>query len=94
MCIIYEHAIILEMLLAVVELQELPLLKLHVHEKSCSEAAAAAAALGVRHRVPDCPICCCVFLHLISVVLFIYSTTIYVNVPLGSAVACTASICL
>ena len=34
------------------------------------------------------------FLRLISVFISLYSNTMYVNVPLGSAVACTASICL
>ena len=49
------HIIILEKLLAVVEVQQLPLLlllKLHAR-KSC---VGAAAAVGVRHGVPDAPI--------------------------------------
>ena len=52
------HIIMLEILLTVVELPQLPflhlLLKLHVHTKS-----AGAAAAVVRHRVPDDEICCC-----------------------------------
>ena len=51
---LYMHIIMLEMLLAVVKLQQLPLLlllKLHVH-KICSGAAAAAVYV-VRHHVPD-----------------------------------------
>ena len=46
------HIIIREMLLAVVELPEMPfllLLKLRVYSKSCAGASAAA----IRHRVPD-----------------------------------------
>ena len=82
------------MLLADVDLEQLPfllLLKLHAH-KSCAGAAAAAAA-AVRHRVPDNAICCCCFTALDSSVFFIIcSNTIYLNVPFGSAVACTASI--
>ena len=49
------------MLLAVVELQQLPLLlllKLHVH-KSC--AGLDVATVVARHRVPDDAICCCRF---------------------------------
>ena len=87
---IYVHIIIQEMLLAVDELQQLPLLlllKLHV-QKSCLRAAAAF----VRHRVPDDAICCCGFLAPDSSVSFLYFNTIYVNAPLGSAVAFTASI--
>ena len=67
------HTIILEMLLAVVELPQLPqlLLKLRVHT-SCAGAAAAV----VRHRVPDDAICCCGFLHLIPDFISLYSNTI------------------
>ena len=51
------HVVILEMLLAIVELPQLPLLlflKLHVHTKICAGAAAVSV---VRHRVPDDAIC-------------------------------------
>ena len=82
------------MTLAVVELPQLPLLllmKLHVH-KSC--AGASAAAVVVRHRVPDGAIRCRSLLHLIPVFISLRSNTIYLNVPLGSAVACAALIYL
>ena len=89
------HIIMLDMLLAVVQLQQLLLLlllKLHAH-KSCSGAATAVAV--VRHRVPDVAICCCVFFAPdSSFFFFVIQTRIFVNVPLGSAVACTASTCL
>ena len=88
------HIIILETALAVVELPQLPLLlllKLHVH-KSC--AGASATAVVVRHRVPDDAFGCCCLLHLIPVFVSLCSNTIYLNVPLGSAIACTASTCL
>ena len=81
------------MLLAVVELQQLPLLlllKFHVHKK-CSRAAAFVV---VRHRVPDDAICCCGFFAPDSSVSFSLFDHDFVNVPLGSTVACTASICL
>ena len=81
-------------MLAVVEVKQLPfllLLKLHVH-KTC--AGAAVVVVVVRHRVPDDAICCFGFLNLIPVFLFLYSNTIYMNVSLGRAVACTAPICL
>ena len=77
------------MTLAVVELPQLPLLlllKLHEH-KSC--AGASVSAVVVRHRVPDDAICRCGILHLIPAFI-----TIYLDVPIGSAVACTASIYL
>ena len=60
-------------------------------KQSC---AVAAAAVVVRQRVPDDAICSRGLLHLIPVFLFLYSGTIHMNVSLGSAVACTASICL
>ena len=69
----YVHVIIIEILLTVVELLQLPLLlllKLHVH-KSCSTAAAAAAAAAAAvHRVPDNAICCCIFFSPDSSVYF------------------------
>ena len=92
---IYVLIIVLEILLAVVELQQLPLLllllKLYIH-KSC--AGAATAVVGVRHRVQDDAIYCCVFFAVDFSVSFLYLNMIYLNVPLGSAVACTASISL
>ena len=78
---IYVHIIILEMLLAVVELEQLP-------------AAAPAVVVVARLCVPNDAICCCGLLHLISGFLFIYPNTIYLNVLLGSAAACTTSIFL
>ena len=64
--------VVLEMLLVVVELQQLPLLlllKLHIHQ-SC----AGAAAVVVRHRMPDDAIFVAVFsLQLIPVFLFLCS---------------------
>ena len=57
-------------------------------------AAAACSGASVRHRVPDDTLCCCGLLHLIRVFsLFIQIRSIF-NVPLGSTVACTASIYL
>ena len=67
---------------AVVKLPPLPLLlllKLHVH-RICAGAATAAV---VRHRVPDDAICCCDFLHLIPVFIFICSNAMCSNPPLG-----------
>ena len=91
---IYVRVVILEMLLAVVELQQLPLLllKLHVH-KNCSGAFASAfVVVVIACRMTQ--FVAVFFSHLIPVFFFLYLKTIYVKVPLGSAVACTASICL
>ena len=62
------------MLLAVVELPQLPILLLLLHEqnKSCAGVAAAVA----RRCVPDDAICCCGYLHLIPVLLSLSSITI------------------
>ena len=79
------------MTFAVAELPQLPLLlllKLYV-QKSC--AAAPAAAVVVRHRVTDDAICFCGLLHLIPALIYLCSNTIYFDVSLGSAVACTAA---
>ena len=43
----------------------------------CSYTTAVAAAVAVRHRVPDGKICCCGSLHLIPVVLSLHSNTNY-----------------
>ena len=83
----------LEMLFAVVALQHAVAAPAVVDITRTYKLFGAAAAV-VRHRVPDDAICCVFFLHLIPVLLFIYSDTIYVSVSLSSAVACTASICL
>ena len=67
---IYVHSIVLKMLLAVVELQRLPLLlllNLHVH-KSCAGSVAAV----VRHRAQDDAMCCCVFFAAESSVSFLF----------------------
>ena len=77
-------------LLAVVKLPQLLLLQLwnlHVHESR----AGAAGAFVARHRVPDNAFCYYGLLHLVPVFIFLYSNTIHFNVPLRSAVACTAS---
>ena len=63
------------MLLAVVKLPHLtllPLLKLHVHKRSCAGAAAAV----VRRWVPDEAFFCCGVLHLIPVFISLYSNTV------------------
>ena len=79
--------IMLGVLLAVVELPQLPLLlllKLHVHNDRCAGAAAA-----VRHHVLDDAICCC---FIVTDVFSPYLNTICFGAPLGIAVSCTASI--
>ena len=63
------------MMLAVVELPQLPLLlllKFHVHNRSYAGAAAAV----VCHRVPDDAICCRGLLHLIPALISLYINTI------------------
>ena len=64
----------------------------------CYAAVAAAAVLllaaAVRHRATGDTICCCNFLHLIPVFSFSIHKRLKKNVPLGSSVACTASIYL
>ena len=62
----------------------------------CSYTAASAAAAAVRHRVPE-GVLCRWFIESDSInsvfFLFIQSQFIF-NVPLGSTIAFTASICL
>ena len=61
--------IILAMLLAGVELPQLPLLLWKKHAcKSC--AGVAAAAVVVRHDVPDDEMCCCGILYVIPFFFF------------------------
>ena len=66
----------------------------------CYPAGAAATVLllaaAVRHRVPDGALCCCGLLHLIPVFYFssFIQTRFIFDVPIGSTVACTASIYL
>ena len=73
----------LEILLAVVKLPQLPLLlflKCHVHDDRCAGAVAAA----VRRRVPDDAICCCGLLQLIPVFfLFIQTRFVFNAAPLA-----------
>ena len=78
------HIILLEMLLAFVELQQLllPLLLKFDIIKCCAGAAAAAAV--VRHPAQDGVHLCCGLLQL--------SSMICMKIFLGSGVACTDSI--
>ena len=77
------HVNIRGMTLAIVELPQLPLLlllNLHVHKNVHKSCAGAAAAVVL--RLPDDAICCCGLLQLIVVFTFLYSNTIYLNVPI------------